>query len=481
MDRYFRESGGPKIILNDVDYYDFELMKSIDNKIMTVYEEPIISYLPTCDCGTEYKRYMLGTTCGTCGSEVSDPHKKVEPILWMHSLSSDLPFLNPLFINSLRHIIGHKFDVVRWLMDNRYNPPVKHPDYLQGLREVVNGDRTYITFLNKLEAIIIYLKNVPSFVATGRTKDLELLQQELVDPNSGVFSKYLPIINKKLFVMEHTSKGNFTDVLAVSEVLDVVKHWVKITSDDNLTKQQASRTMSTVTVNMCNLALKYYEKFLYDKLGIYRKHLYGARLHFTFRTVLTSITERHRYDEVHVPWSIGVVVFRLHLLNKLRKRGYNYKDSSALLYRAVKVYVPIIDTLLQELIDESPHEKGIPIIGSRNPGLLQGSILVFFISKFKTDVRDKTTAASPLSAKPGNADYDGDQLNYLLLLDNYMAELVKTLQIHHSVPGTSEPYDISGLLTMDSSADAIINNYLADQAPKAETDSLQQLLLKETT
>lgn len=45
------------------------------------------------------------------------------------------------------------------------------------------------------------------------------------------------------------------------------------------------------------------------------------------------------------------------------------------------------------------------------PSLLQGSSQLCYITKFKTDPCDMTTAFSALIAKSENADYDGSRNN----------------------------------------------------------------------
>ena len=116
---------------------------------------------------------------------------------------------------------------------------------------------------------------------------------------------------------------------------------------------------------------------------------------------------RHRHDQIIAPWCIGSTVFRPHLLNKLIKRGYSYKNASNLLYRAVKKYEPVVDELLQEIIKESSDPRGIPVLIQRNPSLKQGSVVLVYICKFGIVPEEGVIGFSPLSVKLGNGDYDG--------------------------------------------------------------------------
>ena len=81
--------------------------------------------------------------------------------------------------------------------------------------------------------------------------------------------------------------------------------------------------------------------------------------------MITSIEGSHRYDEIHVPWVVGLTSFRPHLLNKLKKMGYRLNEAVSLLYRCVHKYDPLIERLLNELIQEA-GPSGIPVQMQRN-------------------------------------------------------------------------------------------------------------------
>ena len=72
-------------------------------------------------------------------------------------------------------------------------------------------------------------------------------------------------------------------------------------------------------------------------------------------------------------------------------------------------------------------------------------MLLVYITRFKTDLRDNSVSISNYNVKSMNADYDGDQLNFSLPLDFYLAEKWKTIETHHNVYLLSnEPFQISG-------------------------------------
>ena len=143
----------------------------------------------------------------------------------------------------------------------------------------------------------------------------------------------------------------------------------KLSSGEKVTDKAINNCTGSLVSSLATVYNKYFEDYLVRKEGIFRKHVYGARSHFTFRFVIVSVPGPHKKDEIHVPWVAGPTAFRPHLLNKLTRRGYTYKEANKILYRSVKKYDPLIAELLQELIDESPY-RGIPAIINRNPNRL---------------------------------------------------------------------------------------------------------------
>lgn len=72
----------------------------------------------------------------------------------------------------------------------------------------------------------------------------------------------------------------------------------------------------------------------------------------------------------------------------------------------------------------------------------------FFISKVKTDIHVNTVSMSTLCLRAPNADFDGDQLNMILILDNDMRKATERLTPHLWVWSTDDPHTISGNLEL---------------------------------
>ena len=75
-------------------------------------------------------------------------------------------------------------------------------------------------------------------------------------------------------------------------------------------------------------------------------------------------------------------------------------------------------------------------------------------------------------------DFDGDELNVTLLLDELMENEFKTLSPFYNIPDSDKPYSIGGNLTLLSPANSIIANALLDKRHNPEKDTIFGLLNK---
>ncbi|MFO5520891.1 hypothetical protein ACLBP3_30230, partial [Klebsiella pneumoniae] len=75
-------------------------------------------------------------------------------------------------------------------------------------------------------------------------------------------------------------------------------------------------------------------------------HMFGARLNATARAVITSISDPHDYDELHIPWGVGCQLLKYHLTNKLKaKFNMTTREAFSFVYENVLQYNQIIADL----------------------------------------------------------------------------------------------------------------------------------------
>ena len=244
--------------------------------------------------------------------------------------------------------------------------------------------------------------NNSTFKANGKNIKAEELLKHYLENYNDLYTTYLPLINKRLFVMEVTPKGTYVSPM-LADILNIALLGIKISNLDP-TDRRVENGTGTIISSTVKLFNKYVKEKLGGKPGLARRHIYGTRSHFTFRAVITSLRTYEDYDILHLPWVIGVTAFRPHILNKLiKKHNFTYREANKILHEVVMRYDPLIDDILNELIKESPY-KGIPVIFNRNPSLLQSSSLCLYVTKFKTDIEDRSIGINTLVIKGPNGD-----------------------------------------------------------------------------
>jgi hypothetical protein len=388
------------IILNDLSLVDTDDMERLNSKTMTVYNTDVFTIIPSCECGNLNKGYYKGRVCPKCNSEVVDPNSNVNPVIWMKAPNPRFKFINPEIWNIINYRTPRNVDILRWLSDTSYNPNVKLPTYLPELLETIGGERRYDMLIENLDKVVLFLATTPKL--RKWSSNFMVLLELMNTHKDCVLSDYLPLHNKKLFVMENTSKGKYTNLVS-ADIVDLSRSFIGIINDSNTSLRKLSNLFGSIGNKLSIIDAKLHKTFLGKKGGLFRKNLYGNRVPFTFRGVITSVPGKHRYDELVIPHQVGVTVFRPMIMGKLFKRGYTLKKASKLLIQSVKTVIPLIREILDEILREAPDNK-MPVVAGRNPSLLQGSQQLMYIIGFHKDPEIYSIQYSGLVAKNSNAD-----------------------------------------------------------------------------
>lgn len=463
LDNVFARVNQKPIVINDYESFSEEHRQIIDGALKTTYDDSKISLIPSCEKGHLKGAYFKGVYCDKCHSYVTDPQDRIESNVWLKTLYDDYKFLNPEIWMLFRYTLSSSIDALRWLSDSQYNPPKKIPDYLIAIRNTFTDfKRDYRYMVNNFESIITFLLHHPTFKRGEKHARLLGVFNIYKKYKNDIYSNYLPLVNKRLIIVEKTTMGVYTDI-GNSTIIDVVYSFMKAANERETMKDyMISKVMARTLSSMSEVYANYYRNFVGRKKGLARQHISGSRLHFTFRSVITSIAGPHKYNEIHAHFAIGPTAFRPHLLNILTKRmGIKYRVASKMLYSAVNMYIKEVDDAMKILIADAKERNGIgiPVLFGRNPSLFQGSIILVYITKFKTDVSDRSVSVSNLAIKSLNADFDGDETNFTLILDKFMEEKAKVFDSAYTIAGMN-PYEIMGNLWLPDTTVATVMNFL---------------------
>lgn len=396
----------PPVIVNDLDIRYIEDKEKLDKYLMTNYETATFSMIPQCECGHLIGGHLRGKVCPKCDSEVlAHTEVPIESNLWLTTPEGVHSFIDPTAYNKLTQAFESKdIDVIRWLCDVHYKANFAESDVINKLKEQ-GVKRGYNNFLeNFWDYIDIMLDRK---VYTSISDKRKTIKQWLLENRDNLFPKSLPLPNRISLVTEKTPTGRYGEVGkfggAVEAAMTMASLNTRIDPPTQLVRE--STTIKCVML----LAAYYYTQYkdsLGRKEGWIRKQICGTRMPFSARNVITSLHGVHDYDELHIPWAMGIGLFRLHLTNKFLRDGYTPNEAQMILIGNVNREHPLIRQYFNELIAECKY-KGLPALFNRNPTLLRASIQQFYITKIKNDINDNTISLSSLVLKGFNADFDG--------------------------------------------------------------------------
>lgn len=464
-DALFKGLKYPPVIINDLQNSTSEDREKIERLITTTYTSDMVSVLPSCKCGKTKGEFSKNTICESCKTAVSSAiEDTIEPLVWFRRPKGVEKLMAPIvWIMLEKRFNKSKFSVIRWLTDTSYAPQINKPAVMFRIEQEPIIRRGYNYFVNNFYEIISFLLTLKEFRLKHNEHDY--LVDFLNRFRSTMFSDYIPLLNKSLLVIEKTSLATYIDS-TVPMALDAIEMLVSIDKDfyDKSETTLQNRTARAMYM-LSRFFETYFKKIVAGKPGLLRHYIGGSRFDFSARAVISSLTDAHRYDEIEIPWGVGLTIFRPMLINKLiKKNGMLINDAVGLLLTHIGKYHPLLDQYLKEIIAEHPEGR-YPVLINRFPSLLQGSIQKVYIPKIKTDPDDRTISLSILIVSAPNADFDGDNMSIYLSLDEVMADLWYSLSPKFNIWGMDEPLKITGNIKLPKPEIATVGVWLADEDP----------------
>lgn len=395
QDEVFRNLSIEPFIINDINLDKIEDKERLNTLLYTRYEGDTLDIIPRCQCGETRGEFLVGLRCNNCKRTVeSIVDREIESTLWMQCPEGIPALMNPIFWTILSKALTiSNTNLLEWLCNPLYRVEGKPSAYLHKLL-ALDIPRGYSYFVENFDDVIekLFIYNI----FKGDKQQKEELYQFILMYRKQAFSQFLPIPSSIGFITEQTAVGTFADKTMIMAI-DAVR---SITSINNsLTPLNQKTKESRVVRAIERLADFYYSfsaKTLGSKPGLFRKHIFGGRSHFTGRAVITSLSENHNYEELHLPWSLSVQLLKIHLSNKMLRRGMTPLQIEKHLREHTLQYSPLLDELFQELIAESPHPLGIPVAFHRNPTLARASMQRLYVPKIKTDPKITSISVSVL-------------------------------------------------------------------------------------
>lgn len=483
FNRLVAQSPVQPIILNDMSGVTEQDRERIDMLTTSVYHQTdVFSNEPMCDCGRTKGAYNKGIVCTNCHTPVVEMFSRdLISRVWIRNPVGVAQLINPMVWNMLANkFTVSGFNLVEWLCNTDYSYTGTKPREIIEEMQGLGIQRGYNNFVNHFDEVIDKLYELRRYHKTKGDMLYLLLKMQ----RDCVFSDMLPMINKALLIREDTNVGSYIDEMMVS-ILDAI-HLIRSIDTPTCgynTRQKENRTIKAI-VTMAKFYDDSYHSLFAKKTGMIRRHIAGTRGHWTCRNVISSNTGVHKYDELEIPWGSAIGLFTLHLKNKLFRLGHTPNSASELLYEYTNKYHPLIDSLLCELIAETPikpetgQPRGFYCIFVRNPSLTKASTQRMRITKVKKDPSDQTISLSILSVVGFNADFDGDQMSLMLVPDNELADLMEPLAPHGSILDPNNPRSLTNVAKIPNPVASTISSWM--KAPRPITDDPRKIAFLES-
>lgn len=472
-DLNFAIKGKNAIVVNDLDPTLESDREKLESRIITKYDTQTFSIIPQCNCGYYKNEFKVNEICPICGTPVkSHTDRPIEPEVWIRVPDGVEYFISPsALIKITNAFITKRFDPIRFMLDRGYSVSNMRINPLFQSLSKSGIERGPNSFYHNFDAIIerLSISDVYKGSIQYRIQSFLLWLNSIKDRNL-IFCKHLPIPNKISSVIEKTAVGNYAFDKSFSNYMEAVNTIKSLKTQIEVPSLRVRENKAVKAMYQLKSHYEYvFRNDLSLKHGWFRKHIFGCRTPFSARCVITSITEPHDYDELHLPYAASLVLLEPSIKNVLLKQGSTAIDIDRRLNRAKSTFDRGLYDIMNKLIEYSPYttmlssKPGLPCDFQRNPSLKRGSAQFLLITKIKDNLLDNSIGISVLILKSPNADFDGDQMNLTLLTDRYQVASFSNLAPHNYFLDLSRYYCVSNVVKLPKQALAMFNRLALEE------------------
>lgn len=472
LDELFRNSQGARIVNSD-SLVDADLS---DEVVKAVYSncDGDLGFVPTCACGYTRGVTKTGLTCPKCGTKCNTQFvDSLQHSAWIHIPEGNeqhpafpAPVLHPTWYMVLKYLTqtgkGDKISLIDYILNPMLERGKDIPDMPEDFKRYVKG-RGWEYFYNHADEVMdMFCYEYPNTRnKTGKVHDFEIFRKQY---RNLMFTRNLPILHNALHPV--TSNGGSLKIIDKTSIaLLQAIHDLSIDTYKLSTSKVSAVRRDNMLYKVYKVVTNYYDDLITTKLGqktgLLRKHVFGGRLHYTFRTVVHAQSKPGPLDEVVLPWGIMVTELKHVILNFLVNRhGCSVADAVDIYANALVQYNKLVDDCMQEYIKETPHKR-IPVIIGRNPTIAYGSEQLLFVREYKTDIHDETIAVNACIVKPFNMDFDGDECYGLFIFEDNLASALSAIHPSQLLFSVSDP-GLSSRIRLIDEIWVMLENYLTE-------------------
>lgn len=361
-----------------------------------------------CDCGYLTSRLYLGISCPICNTKVHYVGDDFEYFGWT-CLKDPYYIIHPNLFKSIQFFIGAQ------KLEDIINPKDEKDEDGNDAKitEVPKDNPFYgigmMAFHDRFDEIMDY------FLAKNPNK--ADYYKDIYNHRKIVFAQSIP--NYTTLLRPFKVDGTSLFFEGVNANYNMIAKLAAVINRDELRMFRKKKNKNQALYDLQTQYNEIYaelEKILAQKKGSVRT-LFGGRYNFSCRSVIVP-DQTLRADQVKLSYHALCELLQQSLINILQKtHGILYSEAYKIWYKSQVTHSDEVEAIIMRIIENYPH--GIPILMNRNPTIAYGGIMLMHV----VGINHNYTASVPLRIlKPLAADFDGDTLNFLYLINKDFIE-----------------------------------------------------------
>ena len=363
----------------------------------------------TCRCGRTIGRFKAGTICPHCGTVVEYQNGELEKYGWME-LKKPYVLIHPNMYHIIEQVLKSK------VLDSiiKYDKKLDKHGMIDMTVKPKNAYENIgiVEFMYRFDEIIANLGD------KKRKKEIEFLMAN----RDKIFISHIPVISLLMrpVVLIGATTFNYDPINKFySEILSNVSY-INMNNDDELINTNLM-VLYELQKKLNELDAEIINKKLNGKKQLIRTFIMGSRINFSARHVLVSNVYTTKLNAIEIPYRTFVSFYKFQIMN-IYKKLYNVtiNELQNRWYELVERQDPSIMQIINLLIRNT--KNGMRLYNNRNPTIAVGSTTVLRLRKINDDINDFAMRMVLGTCKIANADFDGDTLNNVPIMETRIAD-----------------------------------------------------------
>lgn len=334
----------------------------------------------------------------------------IAPSMWIKPIS-DGKFMNPKVFQILSKVLTNSgVNIMQYAMDPSYKPQHNHTPkrmfkaYLD--LDLPRGMKPFYDHFDEIMDVLLlnsYYKRKERRVRNPNKptqhNNFDYAAMLVEKYRDRIFCDALPIPSSHAFVMEKRGKNKVSEIGLMQYVFDAVLTATSLSSRIRaVSKKEAYRLDYKINSLMMQFQNKYSDDQISSKAGIMRQNSYGTTTSFNARAVIVSRQGIQKYDEIFIPYAMGMKLLEHHiakiLMDKSKRSPIDIFEMRA---EYARQFSPEIHGIMTQLVNDFWGGRGWPANHLRHPYLSTLSSQYMYIPEIGKDPMDNTVQMSPMS------------------------------------------------------------------------------------